>query len=137
MNSSFSVLIALNNYIQDVAIVTLAASGAVVWIVLRKQGNTAPAASPPPVVRIHHILSRVAIFSLALISGCAIPRILFFRSLEFAPAVEDHFIEGLTARHLLSLVIALTGVWLWVRANRRMKQPPAAVIGEASPGGDR
>ncbi|MDA8079384.1 MAG: hypothetical protein M0Z79_10655 [Nitrospiraceae bacterium] len=133
MNSSVSALIALNNYIHDMAIAMLAASGAVLWIVLSRQGSAASTASLQTLVRLHRSMSHVVIFCLVLITACAIPRILFFRSLELARAVEDRFTAGLTARHILSLITVVAGVWLWMKVNRRMKHLAAAGSDKAPP----
>jgi hypothetical protein len=65
---------------------------------------------------------RLAWFSAVWIVVSAIPRVLTFRSFEWANAVQHHHEAGLIAKYVIAAAMMIAGIWLWAGLLRDMRQ---------------
>jgi hypothetical protein len=71
--------------------------------------------------RIARGIDRIAWFSVAWIVVSGIPRVLTFRSFEWANAVEKNHEAGLVAKYVIAGSMILIGGYLWHRATGRVR----------------
>lgn len=128
MNPTLGLAIMLNNYLHDVATAMLAASGVALWVIIKKYEDfmsqhkeAAPALLTEYFLNIYKSMTRVARFSLYWILIGGIPRTLAYRSFEWSNAVGHSQIPALIIEHVLAFGFVGTGVYLWVKVNKRVK----------------
>lgn len=121
MNPILGVFIMLNNYFHDVATALLAASGITMWIIVGRYGNNTNPDVTDYFLRIYKSITRLAKFSLYWILIGGIPRTIAYRDFEWANAVGKSQIPALIVKHILAFIFVGTGVYLWIRLNKRVK----------------
>jgi hypothetical protein len=121
LSPGISAAIMMNNYFHDVATAMLAASGAVLWVFIKKYEGLRDAEATDYFLRIYGGMTKVARFSLYWILLGGVPRTLFFRKYELANAIEHRQIPALIAKQLLALAFVVAGVLLWLKIAGKVK----------------
>lgn len=121
MSPTTGVIIMMNNYLHDVVIALLASSGVALWLIIKRYEPGKDKAVTGYFMSIYKGMTKVARVSLYLILIGAIPRTLTFRSFEWSNAVIHNQIPALILKHIISFMVVSSGVWLWLRINRKMK----------------
>lgn len=121
MSPTIGVLIMMNNYFHDVATAMLAASGAALWVMVKKYEGQEDEAVTRYFLSIYTRMTKVARFSLYWILIGGVPRTLAYRSFEWANAVEHVQIPALIVKHIIVFSLVGAGVYLWLKVNRRVK----------------
>lgn len=111
----------MNNYLHDVATALLAASGVSLWVIIRRFGQSEERAVKEYFLSIHKGMTRIARFALIWILVGGVPRTIFYRSFEWANAVDHAQIPALIVKHILAFAFVGTGVYLWLRLNKKVK----------------
>lgn len=133
MNTPAAVIVIMSNYLHDTATALLAACGLVLWIAVRRMG---PGPRPETIAYVRSLrrsMSRIVIGSLIWVTVGAIPRILFFRDLEYTRAAEAQAVSGIIARNVLALFILIAGIVLWISGTRLLKGLPPDSQGLSRP----
>jgi len=112
----------MNNYFHDVATALLLASSLVVWIIARKLGDT-----PAPEVRdyfleVYGATTRIAKFALYWILLAGVPRVVYFKELEWNNMVGKDMVPAIVVKHILMVIIVGTGAHMWIRLAKRVKR---------------
>jgi len=121
MSPTLGVIIMLNNYFHDVATALLAASGITMWVVVKRYEDSSSPDVTDYFLRIYNGITRLAKFSLFWILIGGIPRTIAYKNLEWANAVGKNQVPALIAKHILAFIFVGTGVYLWVKLNKRVK----------------
>ncbi len=122
MSPSFAVFILMNNYFHDVATSMLLATAIAMRLVLGRVEAGSDGATLGYVRKLAKNTIRLLWFSVAWIIVSAIPRVLTFRSFEWANAVQLHHEAGLIAKYVIAAGMMIAGVWLWAGLLRDMRQ---------------
>src|SRR5512140_3548582 len=102
MSPSLGIVLMMNNYFHDVATALLVASGAVLWIVHHKLGDSTEPAVLRYYLSLYHGMTRVAKFALAWIVLGGIPRTIFYTDFEWANAAGKNQVPALIVKHVLA-----------------------------------
>lgn len=110
----------MNNYFHDVATALLMASGAALWVLIKKyEGNTDPGVTAY-FLRIYEGMTKLARFSLYWILIGGVPRTIFYKDFEWANAVGHGQIAALIVKHIMAFAFVGTGLYLWLKINRKV-----------------
>jgi len=122
MDPVLAAVLVLNNYCHDIATAMLMASGIIMWVILRRLGNTASPEVRSFMFSLYAGISKIVTFSLIWLAAGAVPRILTFSTFEFADARAKDHLPGLMAKHLSAFAMILGGAYLWISLIRRIKE---------------
>jgi uncharacterized membrane protein len=123
MSPLLGVFIMMNNYFHDVATALLAASGIVVWVIVKRYDSTAKTQETTEYfLRIYKSSTKLAKISLAWILIGGIPRTIFYKEFEWANAVGKSQVPALIVKHILVFIFLGIGVYIWIKINRRVKE---------------
>lgn len=122
MSPRIGVLIMMNNYFHDVATALLLASGFSMWIIFKRLGNRTEEQVAQYFLDVYQGVTRLAKFSLIWILVGGIPRTLFYKEFEWANAVGKQQVPALIVKHILAFLCVGTGVYLWIKLSRRVKE---------------
>jgi len=122
MSQSLAVFILMNNYFHDVATALLLASGIAMWLIVKNLGNNAKGTAVDYFMDIYYSVTRLAKFSLYWILIGGIPRILTYKKFEWANALEKNQTIGLIVKHIIAFIFVGSGVYLWLRLGKRIKE---------------
>lgn len=123
MSPLLGVFIMMNNYFHDVATALLAASGVVIWVIVKRYDSAAKTQETTEYfLRIYKSSTKLAKISLAWILIGGIPRTIFYKEFEWANAVGKNQIPALIVKHILVFIFVGIGVYIWIKTNRRVKE---------------
>ncbi len=111
----------MNNYFHDVATALLGASGVALWVMLRRFKPGSGREATEYFLGIYKAMTGVARFALFWILIGGVPRTLAYRSFEWANAVGHRQVSALIVKHILVFTIVGGGVYLWIKANKKVK----------------
>ena len=117
----------MNNYFHDVATARLLACGLVMWVIVKRLGNTEDEAVKRYFLQIYGGVTRLAKFSLLWILVGGIPRTLAYKEFEWANAVGKSQVPALIVKHVLAFIFVGGGAYLWIRLSRKVKEIRASV----------
>ena len=112
------ILIILNNYFHDVATAILLSSAVIMWVLGRQARRSGGGAELDALAGAYPTLTKFAWFALAWIVIGGVPRIIFFNTHEFIPAVENGLVTVLAIKHMLMGVAVIVGAIMWMRTKR-------------------
>jgi hypothetical protein len=127
MSPTFATLIAINNFLHDLASGIPLASGVAMWVIVSQYEKNGDAGTGALMLRLYRWISRIFIGSLFWITFGAIPRILTFTRFESAHALSDHNMDGLIAVHVTIFVVVMSGAFLWISLTRRVRRLRSAL----------
>ncbi|MBI5205830.1 MAG: hypothetical protein HZA11_13030 [Nitrospirae bacterium] len=122
MNSLFVAFISANNYLNDIAVLLLLASGIAMRIIIRKVGDRRDG---PIIDYFIDMVEKTTFFARFSIYGLlisSIPRMIAFKKFEWENAVEAHHVSYLLARHIIAFIAAYSGIYLWVKLTTRIRE---------------
>ncbi len=122
MDPVLAALLTLNNYCHDIATAMLMASGMVMWVILRRIGDTESPEVRTFTLSLYAGITKIVTFSLIWLAAGAVPRILTFSTFEYADAIAKDHLTGLMAKHLSAFALVLGGAYLWISLIRRVKE---------------
>ncbi len=122
MDPVLAALLTLNNYCHDIATAMLMASGMVMWVILRRIGDTESPEVRTFTLSLYAGITKIVTFSLIWLAAGAVPRILTFSTFEYADAIAKDRLTGLMAKHLSAFALVLGGAYLWISLIRRVKE---------------
>jgi hypothetical protein len=122
ISPTLGVIIMMNNYFHDVATALLAASGVALWVIIRRYEDGTDRATAEYFLRVYSGMTRLARFSLYWILIGGVPRTIFYKSFEWANAVDHAQVPALIVKHILAFTFVGTGVYLWRKFNRKVKE---------------
>ena len=127
----------MNTYFHDVATALFAATGLVLWLMLRRyRAETAGGSGQEQEIGAYMVLvysgmKKLARASLIWIFIGGIPRTLYFKSFEWANAAEHGQVPALIMKHSLAFFFVALGAVLWIRCSAEamaLIEPQAAPI---------
>lgn len=115
----------VNNYLHNFATVLLVASGAALWLTMRKYDSHLR--RDDKAVAEHFLgryrgMTKVAKLSLFWILAGGVPRILFYRDFEWAGAVKNGHVPALIVKQVLAFAFVGAGVYIWVRLRKKVRE---------------
>ena len=123
MSPTIGIFIMMNNYFHDVATALLAASGFVLWFMVKRYDNSAKTKETTDYfLRIYKSTTKFAKFSLMWIIIGGIPRTIFYKDFEWANAAGKSQIPALIVKHILAFIFVGLGAYLWIKINRKVKR---------------
>ena len=112
-----SVIIIINNYFHDVATAFLAAVAILMLLVDKKMGSQKDPQIIKLYVDLYRKFTRVARFALVWIIIGGIPRIIFYKQIEWDMAMGKGIIVALIIKHILMFTTVLIGLLFWRRLS--------------------
>ncbi len=122
MSPTFAIIIAINNFLHDLASAIPLASGIAMWVIVSQYEKNRDAETEALMLRLYRGISRIFIGSLVWITVGAVPRILTFTRFESAHALRDHNIDGLIAVQLTIFAAVMSGMFLWIALTRKVRR---------------
>jgi hypothetical protein len=123
MSTTLGVFIMMNNYFHDVATALLAASGFVLWFMVKRYDTSAKTKETTEYfLRIYKSTTKFAKFSLLWIIIGGIPRTMFYKDFEWANAAGKGQITALIVKHILAFSFVGLGAYLWIKINGKVKR---------------
>lgn len=122
ISPALGVIIMMNNYFHDVATGLLITSGVGLWVVVRRFQDTGNREKAEYFLSIYRGMKRLARFSLFWILLGGVPRTLFYKSFEWANAVDHYQVPALIVKHVLAFSFVFGGVAIWLRFEKRAKE---------------
>jgi len=120
------VLIIINNYFHDVATAFLASSALLMLAVaklLPKNANTQAVEYFIAVYRKFTVIAKIALLWI-LIGG--IPRMIYYKRIEWTIALDNRIIPALMVKHGIMFALVIIGFIGWRRLSQRVKDIKAA-----------
>ncbi len=117
------VVIMVLNYSHDVATAVLAVSGLSLLFIFLAVHRQEVAAARPAYAAMFRRVSRIGGHSLLYILIIGVPRVLFYREYEWAPAAQDLQVVAIIIKHIVMFALVGGGLCLWARLRRTL--PPA------------
>lgn len=121
LNPTLGLFIMMNNYFHDVATALLAASGVALWVMMKRYEDGSGEEATQYFLSIYKGMTRLARFSLYWILLGGVPRTIFYRDFEWSNAVGHGQIPALIVKHILAFAFVGTGVYVWIKLNRKVK----------------
>jgi hypothetical protein len=122
MSPAFTTIIAINNFLHDLASGVPLASGIAMWVIISQFEKNRNDETQALMLRLYRGIYRVFIGSLIWLTVGAVPRILTFTRFESAHALTDHNISGLLAMHITIFIAVMGGMFLWIALTRRVRR---------------
>jgi hypothetical protein len=122
MSPALTTLIAINNFLHDLASGVPLASGIAMWVIVSQFEKNRNDQTEALMLRMYRGISRVFIVSLVCLTGGAVPRILTFTRFESVNALSHHNIDGLIAVHLTIFLAVMGGMILWIALTRKVRR---------------
>lgn len=120
---TLGIFIMMNNYFHDVATGLLLTSGVGVYIVMKQyEGRGASRETTEYFLRFFDGMTKLAKFSLWWILLGGIPRTIFFKSFEWANAVDHYQIPAIIVKHVLAFTFVGSGVHMWHKYGKRVRE---------------
>lgn len=114
------ILIVMNNYFHDVATALLFASSVIMYALGKQAENSGPGASKT-LFGLYDTLTKFARGALVWIVIGGIPRVIFFKTHEFIPAIEKGLYTALGIKHALMGTAVVVGIVLWRSVRRKIE----------------
>jgi hypothetical protein len=127
ISPGWGVVLMMNNYFHDVATALLMASGVALWFIVKRYDNGASRETTEYFLRVYRGMTSLAKFSLYWILIGGVPRILFYREMEWQTALDHAQIPALIVKHILAFTFVGMGVHLWLKFNKRVKEIKASM----------
>ncbi len=122
MSKGWGVAILMNNYFHDVATALLLASSLCVWVIAAKAGDDPDEPVREYFLRIYDATTKIAKFALYWILLAGVPRVIYFKELEWNNMVGKDMVPAIIVKHILMVIIVGTGVHMWIRLAKRVKR---------------
>ena len=123
MSPELGVLIMMNNYFHDVATALLAASGIVIWIIVKRYYSSERTEETTEYfLTIYRSTTKLARFSLAWIILGGIPRTYFYTEFEWSHYAGKSQIPALIVKHILAFVFVGAGAHIWLKIRRKVRE---------------
>ena len=129
ISPSLGLAVMFNNYFHDVATALLIASSVALHTALRVRDSLDTTEATRFFLMIHGSLAKLFRFSFWWIILGGIPRTIFYRSFEWANAVDKLQVPALIFKHILFVIIIGWGIVAWRRLNNRVRQLQATLTG--------
>ena len=114
------ILIVINNYFHDLATAVLLGSSVIMYALGKQAEKQGPEASAT-LFGFYRTLSRFAWGALAWIVIGGIPRVIFFRTHEFIPAIQKGLYTALGIKHAVMFTAVVVGVLMWRSVRRKIE----------------
>lgn len=111
------ILIIMNNYFHDLASAVLLGSAVIMYALGRQARREGPQAYAT-LAGFYATLTKFAWGAVAWIVIGGIPRVIFFQTHEFIPAVEKGLLAALAVKHVLFFSAVVAGLILWRSVKR-------------------
>ncbi|HEX3032924.1 MAG TPA: hypothetical protein VHS59_11945 [Bacillota bacterium] len=117
----FQILIIINNYFHDVATALLAGSGLLIFAAYRLLPENPGPETQDFFLRLYHHYTRIARVALAWIILGGIPRLIYFKKIEWTIALDNRIIPSLMVKHILLVAVVVVGLVSWRRLSRKVR----------------
>lgn len=114
------ILIVINNYFHDLATAVLLGSAAIMYA-LGRQAEREGAAAYVTLNGFYRTLTTFARVALVWIVVGGIPRVIFFRTHEFIPAIEKGLYTALGVKHAVMFTAVVVGIVLWRAVRKKIE----------------
>lgn len=127
VSPALGVLIMMNNYFHDVATGLLVASGVSLYFIMRHYQDSGSRRKAEYFLSIYKTMTRIAGFSFWWIIIAGVPRTYFYKSFEWANAVDTLQVPAIIIKHVLVFAMVGFGIHLWHKLNRKAKEVRASL----------
>lgn len=114
--------IMMNNYFHDVATGLLMVSAAAIWLIMKKLDPSRNRETTEYFLRIYAGMTKLARIALIWILLGGVPRTIFYRSFEWANAVEHAQVPAIIVKHVLAFTFVALGVRMWIKFEKQVKE---------------
>lgn len=113
------ILIVINNYFHDLATAVLLGCSVIMYALGRQAEKEGQAASAV-LLGFYETLTKFAWGALIWIVLGGIPRVIFFRTHEFIPAIEKGLYTALGIKHAVMFSAVVIGLLLWRSVRKKI-----------------
>lgn len=113
------VLIVLNNYLHDLATALLAAC-ALLMIAVYRIMQLPEQRDRHAVIygKLYRFFTKVAVITLVWILVGGVPRLVFFKRIEWTVSLDNKVIPALVVKHIAMSVLVIAGILFWRKVSR-------------------
>ncbi|MHB9094819.1 MAG: hypothetical protein ACYC21_09100 [Eubacteriales bacterium] len=115
------VLVIMNNYLHDVATAFLASSALLMLVVAK----LLPEKAGPQVIdyflAVYRKFTLTAKVSLLWILIGGVPRVIYYKRIEWIIALDNRIIPALMVKHVIMFVLVIIGCISWWRLSNKVK----------------
>jgi hypothetical protein len=116
------VLVIMNNYLHDVATAFLASSALLMLAAVRLLPKDAGAKTIDYFELIYRKFTLAAKAALVWIIIGGIPRVIFFKKIEWTVALDNRIIPALMVKHGIMFLLVLIGIFSWWRLSEKVSK---------------
>lgn len=116
------ILVIMNNYFHDVATAFLASSALLMLAVTRLLPERRDAQVVQYFIAVYHKFTLIAKAALAWILIGGIPRVIYYKQIEWTIALDNRIIPALIVKHVIMFSLVLIGIICWRRLAIRVQK---------------
>ncbi len=121
MTSTANTIIMAINYSHDIATAFLAVSGSIMLILSKIYPASSEREMDLVFIKIYSAIRKYAKYSLEWILIAGVPRIIFYRQVEWSSMAGDLQVLAIGIKHIVMFLIVGMFLYYWANLNRRVK----------------
>lgn len=122
MSNLLQISIIMNNYFHDVATAMLVSTAVVMVLLYQTLRQNASKERVEFVKTIYRKYTLVAKISFAWILLGGIPRLVFYKQIEWTIAFDNGIVLALMVKHIIMFAFVIVGAVLWQRLGKWLKK---------------
>ncbi len=124
------ILVIMNNYFHDVATAFLASSALLMLAVARLLPEKRDSRLVEYFLAVYRKFTFIAKAALLWILVGGIPRIIFYKRIEWTIALDNRIVPALMVKHVIMFLLVLLGFINWRRLAKRVGEIEKAAVNE-------
>ncbi len=122
MSETLKTIIVLSNYSHDIATAFLFISAVGLFLLSRVSRQVQSSADRRAIVKLFKKLTLMAKLSLGWVLLAGVPRVVFYRQLEWSRMAGQMQVVAIVIKHIFMFALVGTGVVHWRRLARRLRE---------------
>jgi len=122
VSSMIEVLVIMNNYFHDVATAMLFSTGLLMLVLYKSLRVNLTPERMDFFRQVYAKYTQVARFSLAWILIGGLPRLVYYKRIEWTMALDNRIIPALIIKHVIMFTLVIAGAVLWRKLSLWVKE---------------
>jgi|Deesub1362A_J573_1020465.scaffolds.fasta_scaffold19603_2 sterol desaturase/sphingolipid hydroxylase (fatty acid hydroxylase superfamily) len=122
MNGTLKMIITISNYSHDIATAILAISAVTMYLLYRRYRESENLQTVRFFINAYTKITRLATVCLVWILLAGVPRVIFYKKLEWSIAAGQTQIVAIMIKHIFMFLLVGTGILYWRRVSKKVRQ---------------